>query len=305
MVDIVMDTYNSVDASNLETILTAGNTSTLDIVFKEGAETKLTIGPSGMAFGNTTINADGIKDGGKQVLSAKAGMTISEGDAAVMRGYLNTYSKTEIDAKLASAIHAKGSVNAFADLPTDAAVGDMYNVKTAGGTDIHGNAIKAGDNVVYVAAQGEDPAGWDVFAGMVDTSALQTGIDEAKAAAAAADAKATNAATAAATAQTTAEAAQTAAEGAQSTADQAKTAVDTLGPKVTALENAGYQTESDVQGILTDGHYVADENYVHTDTNYTAADAAKVAKIVTDGAGTKVLTDKGTYDTLDLSVVSI
>lgn len=79
----------------------------------------------------------------------------------------------------------------------------------------------------------------------------------------------------------------------------------TVQGKVDALEKAGYQTAEDVQGILTDGHYVADENYVHTDNNYTAADKAKVDKIVTTGDGTKVLTDNGTYQPLEIAVISI
>ena len=71
------------------------------------------------------------------------------------------------------------------------------------------------------------------------------------------------------------------------------------------MENAGYQTAEDVQQTLTTGHYVSDETYVHTDNNFDAAAKAKVAKIVTDDDGTKVLTDNGTYQTLELKVVSI
>ena len=75
--------------------------------------------------------------------------------------------------------------------------------------------------------------------------------------------------------------------------------------KATTLEKAGYQTADDVQQILTTGHYVSDANYVHTDNNFDATAKAKVAKIVTNGDGTKVLTDNGTYQTLELNVVSI
>lgn len=250
VVDIILDTYSSVDANNLESVLTAGNTSTLDIVFKIGEDTKLTIGPSGFTMGETTITADGIKDGGKAVLSGRTDLTISAVEAEQMRTYLSSYSKAEIDAKLASAVHAKGSVNAFADLPTNAAVGDMYNVKTAGGTDIHGTPIKAGDNVVWVAANDPDPAGWDVYAGLVDLTSYYT-----------------------------------------------KDEIDD------SIKD--FVTEADVATYLTAQNYVKDANYVHTDTNYTATDKAKVNKILTTGDGTKVLTDNGNYDTLSLSVVSI
>lgn len=64
-----------------------------------------------------------------------------------------------------SGIKYKGSVNAFADLPEDnQTVGDMYNVKTAGGKDSFGTAIKAGDNVIW---NGE---GWDNLGGEIDLS---------------------------------------------------------------------------------------------------------------------------------------
>lgn len=44
----------------------------------------------------------------------------------------NYYNKTEIDGKLTSAMHYKGSVATFNDLPTDAAVGDFYNITANG-----------------------------------------------------------------------------------------------------------------------------------------------------------------------------
>ena len=76
-------------------------------------------------------------------------------------------------------------------------------------------------------------------------------------------------------------------------------------PRVETLENAGYQTAADVNQILTDGNYVQDANYVHTDNNYDATAKGKVDKIVTTGDGTKVLKDDGNYDTLEIAVVSI
>ena len=66
---------------------------------------------------------------------------------------------------IASGIRIKGSVNSFSDLPTDAVTGDLYNIKTAGGTDGEGIAIRAGDNVVRT-----ENGKWDVMAGTVDLS---------------------------------------------------------------------------------------------------------------------------------------
>lgn len=80
----------------------------------------------------------------------------------------------QIDNLLVGIYHIRGSVESFNDLPKNAAIGDVYNIKTAGGEDIHGQNIKAGDNVVYVDAYNEDPAGWDVLSGVVDLSAYYT-----------------------------------------------------------------------------------------------------------------------------------
>lgn len=66
---------------------------------------------------------------------------------------------------VASGYHYKGSVNNFSDLPnTGMSEGDMYNILVAGGTDMNGDAIKAGDNVAWTGK------GWDVLSGMVDLS---------------------------------------------------------------------------------------------------------------------------------------
>ena len=65
---------------------------------------------------------------------------------------------------IAGGLRVKGSVANFAALPSNATVGDMYNVTTAGGTDENGVAIKAGDNVV------KTETGWDNFGGTVDLS---------------------------------------------------------------------------------------------------------------------------------------
>ena len=67
-------------------------------------------------------------------------------------------------ATLTSAVKYKGSVNSFSDLPAKNAIGDMYNIKNAGGTDSNNTPIKAGDNVVW------NGTGWDNQSGFVDLS---------------------------------------------------------------------------------------------------------------------------------------
>jgi hypothetical protein len=87
--------------------------------------------------------------------------------------------QTQVNAglqSLTSAVKYRGTVASFADLPTsDLSVGDMYNVKAAGGTDSKGTAIKAGDNVVY------NGDGWDDQSGTVDLSDYPKNEDVAKA----------------------------------------------------------------------------------------------------------------------------
>ena len=67
-------------------------------------------------------------------------------------------------AALTSTVKYKGTVNRFDELTTKNTVGDMYNIKTAGGTDSNGTPIKAGDNVVW------NGSGWDDQSGVVDLS---------------------------------------------------------------------------------------------------------------------------------------
>lgn len=75
-------------------------------------------------------------------------------------------------AEVASAFILRGSVSSFDDLPANPTAGDVYNIATAGGTDMHGNAIKAGDNIVYTA-----DGGWDVLAGTFDTTSFASNFE--------------------------------------------------------------------------------------------------------------------------------
>ena len=112
--------------------------------------------------------------------------------ATTLAGYgiTDAYTKTEIDGKLGGAFHYKGSYDTFAALiaaVTEPSVGDVYNIKTAGGTDDQGVAIKAGDNVVCKTVKTEtEAAKWDVLSGTVDLSAyynkteVDTKISDAK-----------------------------------------------------------------------------------------------------------------------------
>lgn len=89
--------------------------------------------------------------------------------------------QTQVNAGLqtvTSAVKYRSVIASFSDLPTTGQLhGDMYNITSAGGTDINGVAIKAGDNVIW----NKDKAGWDDVAGNVDLSDYPTNNDMAQA----------------------------------------------------------------------------------------------------------------------------
>lgn len=109
---------------------------------------------SGVAEGAQVNVIESVEvDGTAQAISGKK-VTLDLGSYA---------KKTDI----ASVMRYKGSVDAFTNLPTENLTeGDVYNVKTAGGTDANDTAVKAGDNVAY------NGTGWDVLAGTTDLSGL-------------------------------------------------------------------------------------------------------------------------------------
>lgn len=297
VVDIVLSSVESVASMTLDDVLSHGNTSSLTIQLDDTSGNVTVLAPNSISITNGTrkleVNSSkGFTDAGKPVLSANPNNTVSTEDSQTMRNILSVYSKSEIDTKISGVYVYKGTISSFSALIAKEeytpVVGDVWNIETAGGTDKNGTAIKAGDNVAFVGPK--KATDWDVLSGIVDLSGYYTKTDI--------DGKVDT------LNQSISEAANAAA-AADSKAEAAQSDVDSLETRVETIEGAGYQTASDVNTILTEGHYVSDANYVHTDNNYTTADKDKVAKIVTNGDGTKVLTDDGTYQQLELSVVSI
>lgn len=75
----------------------------------------------------------------------------------------DVYTKAEVDNLLSSVYNYKGTVENYADLPTEnVAVGDVYNIANAS------DGIRAGDNVAW------NGSGWDVLSGTVDLSGYVT-----------------------------------------------------------------------------------------------------------------------------------
>lgn len=146
-----------------------------------GTYTKVTVNKKGLVTDATTLEAtdiptltlDKISDAGS--MAGKNSVSESDFDSALQAkvanwdtvtnkadaattlagyGIADAYTKSEVDGLVASAFHYKGTKTSFAALIADVKapkVGDVWNITTAGGTDSHGTAIKAGDNVACCA----------------------------------------------------------------------------------------------------------------------------------------------------------
>lgn len=121
-----------------------------------------------------TTTVEGLSTAVDSLAATVNGTESSEGlvdkVAALEEGIANVYTKDEVDAKLGSVLSYKGSVADYAALPSDASVGDVYNVETEDAE--HG--IKAGDNVAW------NGSSWDVLAGTVDLSSYLTSASAAE-----------------------------------------------------------------------------------------------------------------------------
>lgn len=148
------------------------------------AEGNITTLTNGLQTTNTNITALTTR-----VTTAEGNITtVTDGLAAHVSDFDNPHKVTAAQLGLASAYKFKGSIAAYADLPTAGQQqGDTYNIETA---DPDHN-IKAGDNVSWDGTQ------WDNLGGNVD-------LTELTAAVATAQSTADTAKTNAATAQTTA-----------------------------------------------------------------------------------------------------
>lgn len=121
--------------------------------------------------GDKSLADLGIQAAGDYVVNADLQTTLADyitseeianayaAKATTLAGYgiTDAYTKTEVDAKIASAYIYKGSVDTYASLPTaDQTVGDVYNV------------VDTGKNYAW------DGTAWDDLGGIVDLSAYLT-----------------------------------------------------------------------------------------------------------------------------------
>lgn len=89
------------------------------------------------------------------LIKAKLALKADKATTLSSYGITDAYTKTEIDTKLTSAMHYKGSVAAVANLPsTGNAVGDFYNVTATG------------ENYAWTGSE------WDVTGSFIDLTAI-------------------------------------------------------------------------------------------------------------------------------------
>lgn len=117
---------------------------------------------AGISESNAKVSASNASTSENKASSSATNAATSATNAAISAVNAAASAKEAKDAteRITKAMVYKGSVATYADLPTDADVGYMYNVQTA--DTPHG--IKAGDNVVW---SGSD---WDNVGGKVDLS---------------------------------------------------------------------------------------------------------------------------------------
>lgn len=113
-------------------------------------------------------NVDNTTDLNKPISTATQAALDGKADkATTLAGYgiEDAYTKDEIDGKISSTFHYKGTKATYTELPAEGnQIGDVWNVEQA---DVE-HGVKAGDNVCW------NGTGWDVLAGVTDLSAYST-----------------------------------------------------------------------------------------------------------------------------------
>lgn len=149
------------------TTVTQSGTSTVTFAVGEIPQSKVTSLTTDLATKATTTALNAVK---------------ATAEAAAPQA--TTYTKTEVDDKVAAAVGSvykmKGSVDDAAALTalTEVVIGDVYNVVAAG--TLNGEAFEAGSNFVAIKAGAGTRTGmWDKLGGTIDLSAYAKSADVA------------------------------------------------------------------------------------------------------------------------------
>ena len=112
---------------------------------------------------NSNFPDSGVTAGTYRSVTVDAKGIVTNGtNPTTLSGYgiTDSYTKSEVDAKLASGVNYRGSVATYSDLPASPAVGDMYNVTA---TD---------ENYIWAGASGNVAAHWDPIGALVNIVAI-------------------------------------------------------------------------------------------------------------------------------------
>jgi len=145
--------YGITDAAISNGTITLGNNTITPITSINNSDFPNS-GVTAGTYRSVTVNAKGI-------VTAGVNPTTLSG-----YGITDSYTKSEVDAKLASSINYRGSVATYNDLPVNPAVGDMYNVTATDENYIWAGAIGTEGQTGYIAAH------WDPVGALVNLAAI-------------------------------------------------------------------------------------------------------------------------------------
>lgn len=163
-----------------KTIADSGHTIAADVPanakFTDTTYTAATASKDGLMSKTDKSKVDGVEAGAQanviesvQVNGTALEVT-SKGVNIDLSGYTPTSALAEYAKKtdITAVFRYKGTVTAYSALPTDAEVGDVYNITAADQT----NHIKAGDNVVWNGTE------WDNLSGILEMDITKISNDE-------------------------------------------------------------------------------------------------------------------------------
>ena len=147
--------YGIADVSINNGVITIGNSTITPLTETSNAPTATPLMDGTAAIGSSTKYAKEDHVHPSDTTKADKATTLAG------YGITDAYTKSQIDSKMTSAMHYKGSVATVEDLPnTNNEAGDFYNVNSTG------------ENYAWAPAEGNTPAHWDIVGNIIDMQAI-------------------------------------------------------------------------------------------------------------------------------------